>query len=287
MHCFTGCSREDILAAVGLDLRDIGPDKPQPFRPSPYVKAGARQPAPRPEAPKVDPAAEAEAAAKRADWPTLEPPTSADLRTLASVRGIAEDGLRLAVARGILWTLPNFRGHRAWAVTDSARQAAQARRLDGLPWPIREGATVKALSLPGTRAGWPVGLGAVAPEHRAILLCEGGPDLMAAHVCLWAEGREADAAAVALLGAKAAIAPDALPRFAGKRVRILAHADPAGQEAARTWGRALRPVAESLEVLTLGALHRRDGAPVKDLNDALDVGPDAFESARILWAILP
>ena len=287
LKCFRGCTREAILQASGLNLRDIGPDRPQPFRPSRWVRVRAHQPAPRPEGPKVDPTAEAEAAAKRANWPTFEPPTSADLQALANLRGFAEDGLRLAVARGILWTLPDYRGHRAWVVTDSTRQAAQARRLDGLPWTVRDGATVKALSLPGTRASWPVGLAAVKPEHVGLLLLEGSPDLLAAHVHLWAESRETDGAAVAMLGSKASIAPNAIPRFAGKRVRIVAHSDDAGQEAAHAWGRSLRPVVSTLDVLTLGRLRRQNGEAVKDLADSLDVDADQFESTRILWALLP
>ena len=198
VHCFRGCRREDVLQSVGLTLSALGPDRLQPL---PRIASKAR-----PHAPPMP-------EAKRARWPAFEPPTDADLRRLAVLRNLAVDGLRLAVARGILRTVPDFRGHRAWIVTDAARHAAQARRLDGLPWPTRDGGTVKALSLPGSRAGWPVGLAAVRPEHGAILLCEGGPDLLAAHVALWAEGREGDAAAVGMMGGQATIEPEAIQAF--------------------------------------------------------------------------
>ena len=288
MKCFRGCDRVDILAAAGLKLRDLGPDRPESLARSPFVKARTHAPVPRPQAPAAeDPFAIAEAASKRARWPAFEPPTAEDLRALAALRGFAVDGLRLAVARGILWTLRDFRGHRAWVVSDASRNAAQARRLDGLPWPTRDGGTVKALSLPGTRAGWPVGLAAIRPQHEAILFLEGGPDLLAAHVHLWAEGREANAAAVGMLGASAGIESAASPAFAGKRVRIVAHADDAGQEAAKRWATSLHPIAASVDLVTLGTLRRRNGEAVKDLADAFDVDADTWDAARILHALTP
>lgn len=274
VKCFKGCSREDILGAVGLSLSDIGPDRPI------QIDRPLRHPRP------VLTAAEAdERAAKRTTWPKLERPTAADLEAIANIRGIPVHGLTLAAERDLL-RVADYRNSRAWVVTDASRRAAQARRLDGQPWTTPTGQP-KALTLPGSLGAWPVGLAAVRPEHRAILLCEGGPDLLAAHVFVSAENRQTDAAAVAMLGASARISDDAIPVFKGRRVRIIAHADEAGAEAVRRWGSQLHEIAESLEVLTLGTLQCQDGAPVKDLNDALHVDPDTFESARALWALTP
>ncbi|MEI6341161.1 MAG: hypothetical protein WCR07_04330 [Verrucomicrobiota bacterium] len=288
MKCFKGCARVDILAAAGLALRDLGPDRPESLARSPFVKARTHARVPRPQAPAAeDPFAIAEAASKRARWPAFEPPTAEDLRALAALRGFAVDGLRLAVARGVLGILPDFMERRAWVVTDASRNAAQARRLDGLPWPTGDGKTAKALSLLGTRGRWPVGLAAIRPEHEAILFLEGGPDLLAAHVHLWAEGREANAAAVGLMGAWLDIESAALPAFAGKRVRIVADADDAGQEAAKRWATSLHPIAASVDVVTLGTIRRRNGAPVKDLADAFDLDADTWEAARVLRSLMP
>lgn len=274
LKCFAGCDRKAILATAGLSLKDIGPDRrfrsDRPLRPAAL-------------APDNDPGK----AGKRASWPPLEAPTAADLNAIANLRGIPVSGLALAVELGILRVAANYRGHWAWVVTDEARQAAQARRLDGQPWPSSRGDFLKALSLPGTRGGWPVGLAAVRPEHRSILLCEGGPDLLAAHAFIFAENRQADAAAVAMLGAGACIAPGALPLFRGRRVRILAHADDAGAEAVRRWGTELQSIVDRLDSLTLGTLRRRDGQPVKDLNDALLVDADTFEKALCLRSLIP
>jgi hypothetical protein len=35
LHCFAGCAPTDVLAAVGLDLRDLFPDRPGEHRRSP------------------------------------------------------------------------------------------------------------------------------------------------------------------------------------------------------------------------------------------------------------
>lgn len=285
MKCFRGCTREAILETAGLGLADLGPPRDD-LRPMLSSKAHRPLPSPasRPSMPNLD---DDDKRAKRAAWLEFQPPTPGDLDALADLRGITRDGLRLAVARGLLAILPNYRGHRAWVVFDASCNAAQVRRLDGTPWPGRDGGAVKALSLPGTRADWPIGTAAIGPQHEAILLLEGGPDLLAAHVFLFAENREANAAAVGLLGAGASIAPDALEAFRGRRVRIVAHADDAGQEAAQRWGEQLHPLAARLDVVTLGTLRRLDGAPCKDLNDALHVDADTFEQARILHALTP
>ena len=285
VKCFRGCAREDVLATAGLGLADIGP--PRLDRPA-FVTLAPRVPlalAARPAVSGSDD--DDDKRGRRRGWPKLELPTPSDLDALSELRGIARPGLRLAMRRGLLWVVPNSKGHRAWAVSDSSRNSAQVRRLDGLPWSVRDGGAVKALSLPGTRAGWPVGLAGIGPNHSAVLVLEGGPDLLATHVFLDAEDREQDAAAVAMLGAGARIAPDALEAFRGRRVRIVAHADGAGQEAAQRWGEQLHPLAARLDVVTLGTLLRRDGAPCKDLNDALQVDADTFEQARILHALTP
>lgn len=282
VKCFRGCTREAILATAGLGLADLGP--PLDHRRPGFASKARQTVVPTRPATHLD--NNDNKRTKRLGWPDFQPPTPEDLDALAKLRGFTRDGLRLAVARGLLAMLPNHKGHRAWVVSDASRNAAQVRRLDGTPWWIH-GSEVKVVSLPGTRMEWPVGLAAIGQQHEAILLLEGGPDLLAAHVYLDAEAREANAAAVAMMGAKASIAPDALDVFRGRRLRIVAHADTAGQEAAQRWGRQLHPFAARLDVLTLGTLRRRDGAQCKDLNDALLVDADVFEKARILHALTP
>ena len=212
------------------------------------------------------------------------------VKLIADRRGIPAAGLELAVDRGILRvgyhddpatleTLPS------WIVTDDSRLAAQARPFPRNRWRGPDGP--KALSLQGSVGGWPIGAAAIRPEHRSILFCEGGPDLLAAHACIWAEGREHDAAAVAMLGASSPIADEALELFRGRKVRFVVHADTAGDKGLLKWGAQLRGIASSRDSIRMGELCRADGAPVKDLNDALLVDADTFEKARILWGLVP
>jgi hypothetical protein len=69
---------------------------------------------------------------------------------------------------------------------------------------------ILSLTLPGSIGSWPIGLETIT-NYASILLCEGGPDLLAAHQFICAEDRQADAAAIALLGSSNK--PDAPRRF--------------------------------------------------------------------------
>ena len=288
VNCFAGCSLKVVLAAAGLRIRDLGPDRP--FEPG-RVRMSRNRPkaASEPQtAPSTPP--DSEKAAQRALWPRLMVPEVHVVKLLADRRGIPFEGLELAVTRGILRvcyhddsttmeTLPS------WVVTDDSRCSAQARPFTRSTWHGPDG--LKALSLPGSVGRWPIGVAAIKPEHRSILFCEGGPDLLAAHAFIWAEGREADAAAVAMLGASTAIAEKALEAFRGRKVRFVVHADTAGTKGLSRWGAQLRGIAASRDSICFEGLHRADGQPVKDLNDALLVDATTFERARILWGMVP
>ncbi|MFM7803738.1 MAG: hypothetical protein ACKPGK_04520 [Verrucomicrobiota bacterium] len=288
VNCFAGCNLDDVLAAAGLRIRDLGPDRP-------FEPGRARMPRNRPKAasePQTAPStpADPEKAAQRALWPRLMVPETCVLERLADRRGIPVEGLELAVTRGILRvcyhddsatmeTIPS------WVVTDASRCSAQARPFTRTTWHGPDGP--KALSLPGSVGRWPIGTSAIGPQHRGILFCEGGPDLLAAHALIRAEGREVDAAAVAMLGASSLIADEALEVFRGRRVRFVIHADTAGTKGLARWGAQLRGIAASRDSICFEGLHRADGQPVKDLNDALLVDADTFERARILWGVVP
>ena len=84
---------------------------------------------------------------------------------------------------------------------------------------------VKAWTLPGSRAGWPVGA-AEACQRLRVVLVEGGPDLLAALHLAIAAGVLPDVGVCAMLGAGCRILPDALTLFQGKRVRLFPHAGP-------------------------------------------------------------
>ena len=163
-------------------------------------------------------------------------------------------------------------------VLDSARVNAQARRMDGQEW---QHIGAKAWTLPGSWASWPIGITKAQP-FPAISLCEGGPDFLAAHyLALWEQAthhtkRDAQCSPVAMLGASQRIHADALPLFAGKRVRIFGHDDEAGKAAVELWARQLAAVGAEVDAFKFAGLRQVNGEPVKDLNDSLLMEATSF-----------
>ena len=213
-------------------------------------------------------------------FPDFTKGTAADFKQLASLRQISREGLEWASERGLLW-FATLNGHPAWIVTDDARVNAQARRMDGRPW---EHIGSKAWTLPGAWASWPIGITEAQP-FPAIALCEGSPDLLAGHyLALWEQAsqhtkRDVQCVPVAMLGASQRIHADALPMFAGKRVRIFGHDDEAGRGAVERWAAQLATVGADVDAFSFAGLVQVDGKPVKDLNDALLM--DAVSFARV------
>ena len=219
--------------------------------------------------------------------PSLPPMQRGDakrLQVLASFRKLSVEGLQLATERGLLW-FAMLHNLSAWIVTDAERVNAQARRMDGGLWQhLNEPA--KAWTLPGCWASWPIGMTA-AKDYPVIVLVEGAPDLLAAHHFIYAESRERDVAAVCVTGASNRIHADALPLFAGKRVRIFPHLDVAGQDAALRWTAQLESVNATVDCFDLRNIPTTSGQPVKDLNDLTSLDADIFERDRELWSVLP
>jgi len=217
-------------------------------------------------------------------FPDFRTGTAAEFQQLASLRDIGREGIEWASERGLLW-FATLKDCPAWVVTDSTRLNAQARRMDGQQW---EHISAKAWTLPGSWASWPIGI-AEAQSFRAIALCEGSPDLLAAHyLALWEQAphptqRDVQCSPVAMLGAPQRIHADALPLFAGKRVRIFGHADEAGHGAVERWAAQLATVGADVDAFSFAGLRQVGGKPVNDLNDSLlmDV-PSFVQAERIL-----
>jgi len=137
--------------------------------------------------------------------------------------------------------------HECWILTDASKRSAEARRIDGKPFPAIGTLTErKSHSIRGSSKSWPVGLlpGGFEElwlrEHcHKILLVEGGPDYLAA--CqLIAESGEENVLPVAMLGASATICQDALTYFEGRNVTAVGHPDEVGRAAAMRWAQQIK-----------------------------------------------
>jgi hypothetical protein len=225
-----------------------------------------------------------DAARKRSQWPAFEKGNRRERLAVASLRGIAPEGIELASERGHL-LFADWRNSPCWIITDSRRANAQARRIDGKPFVV-EGESRKAITLPGSRAGIPIGLNE-AREFPNVAIVEGGPDLLAAHGVIWAEDRK-DVAAVAMLGAGHRPSVAAWSALAGKTARIYCHRDTHGMKAGQEWGQTILAAgASKIDGFRFDGLRKVDGADVEDLNDLLALHPDDSEARRDVWEILP
>lgn len=189
----------------------------------------------------------------------------------------AEAGLVLAHTVGVL-RFAKVGGFPSWVVTDERRSIAEARRLDGLPFPaVGTLGERKAHTLKGSRKEWPAGL---APKISAInlrdvplVLTEGGPDLLCAFALVAVFPMEnRDVQPVAMLGTGAHIGHEALAVMARRSCIILAHGDEAGRKAAASWKDQLTANGCAVRVRTLSEGH--------DLNDLVSAhGLDAMKGA--------
>jgi hypothetical protein len=230
-------------------------------------------------------------------FPKLRRLSDATCQELAALRGLdvaavlaARDSglvwgaeLGVSVRSGLVWGEAmekegdygklRFAPTRCWIVADGAGMAMQARRLDGEPWPRRDGGSFKAWTI-GT-AKWPLGI-TLTEKRRCVALVEGGPDILAAYHFLVRTQRLQSVAVVGVLGASVRLHEDSLAHFKDRRVRIFAHVDKedpktgqrSGWEAAARWTEQLVNAGAEVDVWDFSGLLKRDGEAVSDLNDA-------------------
>jgi hypothetical protein len=201
----------------------------------------------------------------------LEECTDEDLRQIFMLRAIPVDGLRLAHERRMLFAYNHHRHGRCFIISDDARRNAISRKLDGKPFRDEDPQSgeiteKKSKCCYGSEANWPIGAAQIG-DFPAIALCEGMPDFLAAFWLAYAGAVESLVAPVCMTGASCRVHEDALPLFRRKRVRIFAHADKAGQDAAYRWFEQLQTVQAKVDGFDFEGLVLRNGSPVKDLND--------------------
>lgn len=213
------------------------------------------------------------------DVSALHRPTDDEIRTIADGRRLNPDAVGAIAYLGILCT-GNVDGHHVWALVDGPLgeppRIAEIRRMDSKRIPTRdipEG--VKSKTLRGSKKDWPIGASLLASGNwRAVLLCEGMPDMLAA-VHFSYEAGQFDLCPVAILGrSNQTLHPEAVALLSGRRIRIFPHADEddGGVAAAERWASIL-PGAD-VDKFDFTGLHRRDGKPVNDLNDCAVIHPD-------------
>lgn len=203
----------------------------------------------------------------------------------------------------------------SWVITDDERWVAQFRKLNGEKYEPRAArdeqgpakAAFKSWTL-GTGT-WPVGCAEIGTRTN-VLFMEGGPDMLAAIHFLHYFGRLRDVAVVGMLGG-GRIPAAALPYFAGKRVRIICHADAEkvkvrkkadgsesvmksrpGVDAAARWSRTLQEAGAAVKTFFLGdvttpagvvipGLRMVDGEPVNDCNDLVKCTGEELDAAGV------
>jgi hypothetical protein len=213
--------------------------------------------------------------------PSLETPTVDELTAISKLRSIRVDALQLASDQGFLFTA-TLKNVRAFILTDQTRKCYLARKMDGTDW---EHNGCKAYTLSGSQASWPIGI-LESALYPAIALTEGVPDALSALHLALAFGVDALVAPVCMSGASVNIPEEALPRFAGKRVRILAHNDQPGQSAADRWTEQLKDIA-TVDCFSFEGLEQAGGEAVKDLNDLLKVSSESYRrNAKVIDTVM-
>lgn len=215
-------------------------------------------------------------------------PDDDECLAIAHSRRLNPDAVTLASCWGLL-VVGTVCRQPCWVLTDQSGHVAEARRMDGRPFlAFGDLGERKAHTLKGSVKNWPCGLmpkDGIPEGTTAILLVEGGPDLLAAlHFCLQQE--RWDLWPVAMLGGGVReIHPEALPLLRGRRVRLYPHADDTGGEASRRWATQLQGLGCTVDGFSFAGIPRRDGKPCKDLNDLVLVTEDV--AAGHLEEVLP
>lgn len=209
--------------------------------------------------------------------PALRVPTLPEAEQIARQRHTSTEGVLLAASLGLLF-VAKWRGFPSWCVTDSARWNCQFRRMDGKPFPHREGIK-KTLAAPGSWASWPIGAADLGTAER-VLLVEGSGDFLAAWHFIAAEQVQGACAVVAMTGAANWIPSEVLSEIARRRVRIFPHLDTsgAGEAAALRWETQLTKAGGAAHCFDLSDLMTVEGAVVEDLNDVLMMGRHEIEA---------
>jgi hypothetical protein len=168
-------------------------------------------------------------------WPRFTP-LDADatrMESLAKLRKLPVAAVQLTSRLGYLGHAV-YQGYHCYAVGEDS--FAQVRKFSGESFLRKDGSTVKALNLPGSRGAF-IGQRLVQRWKRArILLAEGSLALLEGIAAAWLVERP-DWIVLAATSASSRFerCPELLTTLRGRRVRILPDADETGINAAGVW----------------------------------------------------
>jgi hypothetical protein len=214
--------------------------------------------------------------AKSQERPVLPPdfrPGGVDeLEAVARLRKVSVQALECMQHFGVLG-FGRVCGFPCWILTDASGRTAEARRLDGSPFPaFGGGGERKAHTIRGSSKNWPVGLllpNGHTEKFERILLLEGSGDLVAGYH--FALKMSKGWLPVAMLGANSRIVLEALQILRERQIRIVPHLDKAGDKAASNWANQLREADCRVDRFDLSGIRKRNGFLVKDLGDCTDL----------------
>lgn len=188
----------------------------------------------------------------------------ADAEKLAALRDIGIGGIHLAGAVFGTLGFGEICGFHSWILCDGSRRLAEARRMDGKPYPaVGSIGERKSHTLKGSLKSWPMGIDppkVSIPPGLPCTIVEGGPDYLS--LCDVLFQSKLEFVPIAMLGASASIHADSMTFFKGRDVRILAHPDDAGIKAAQRWA------AQLTDARANPVLRQSEGG---DLNDLLKI----------------
>lgn len=148
----------------------------------------------------------------------LRPGNEAQLIRLSHIHKVSIEALHFARDRGVL-LLGEWNGYGVWGVKDKSDRTLLLRRLSGLPFPASDLKPKRAFEeLLVTDSGWPIGI-LEAKICDCIALVVGCVDFLHLHQVVVQQAAESTVGAVCMMS-EVGITPDALPHFAGKKVRI-------------------------------------------------------------------
>jgi hypothetical protein len=187
-------------------------------------------------------------ARQRKAWPTFTAPALADIETISKLRSIPGSALRTAADAGLL-KVCRYEQAECFILTDGT--FSQARRLNGLPLPIRDGVS-KAKSLPGSSGAF-IG-SSLLDDSSKVLLVEGCIGLLEALGCIaLADAQGWTAIAAISAGSRFHRAPELLAKLKGRRVVVVPDNDPkrTGEDAAGEWITELENAGANVDAIKL------------------------------------